>query len=127
MSVAEKKTNEEDHKREDAVISKKGEDAVITKKSEDDAISKKCDDDSLDPMMSYITDYGSRVLVGDKQLMKNILDIVYYEEKDCISTSGTGESECVIITLRKIQNKDKIKQIYDIVYRKVESLKNQAK
>lgn len=77
---------------------------------------------SKDNMMSYIANYGSKVLVGDKRRIDNILSVVYYEEKDCLSSSGQGKDECTIIALNKIQDIEKIKQIYNIVRKKVESL-----
>jgi hypothetical protein len=81
---------------------------------------------STEAMMSYIVDYGSRVLVGNKAKCKNILDIVFYEEKECISSSKNGDSDSVLINLNKIKNKDHIKSIYNIIHKIVESLKVSA-
>jgi hypothetical protein len=83
---------------------------------------------SVDAMMSYIVDYGSRVLADNKPKSKAILDIIYYEEKDSISSPGSehdnkDNEEYTLVNLDKIKNKDNIKAIFNIIYKTVESLK----
>lgn len=78
---------------------------------------------SINAMMSYIVDYGSRVLTGNKQKERNILDLLFYEEKQSLSESGQGEDQCVHIHLNEIKDKEKIRAIYTIIRKIVESLK----
>jgi hypothetical protein len=80
---------------------------------------------SVKAMMSYIVDYSTRVLTDNVTKSRAILDIVYYEEKDSISSPGNDgdNEEYTLINLDKIKNKDNIKAIYNIIYKIVESLK----
>ena len=85
---------------------------------------------SVDAMMSYIVDYGTKVLTDNKSKSKAILDIVFYEEKDSISSpngspgnDNKDNEEYTLINLDKIKNKDNIKAIFNIIHKIVESLK----
>lgn len=81
---------------------------------------------STEAMMSYIVDYGCRVLTDNNQKARNILSVVYYDEKECLSSSGVGNDECTLINLNKIKNPENIKSIYNIIKKIVESLKVDA-
>jgi hypothetical protein len=79
---------------------------------------------SSDCMITYIMNNGY-ILNNDHSRMNNILGILFYDEKDSISDrdGSDGGEKCVFINFNKIQSEEKIKQIYNIIYMKIESLK----
>ena len=73
---------------------------------------------SYDGMINYIV-FNNKVLNGDKVRMTDILRLVHDDEQTCLSSSTVDNTDCTLINLDKIQNKDIIKDIYFIIKKKV--------
>ena len=80
---------------------------------------------SYDGMINYIV-FNNKVLNGDRVRMTNILRLVYDDEQPCLSSSIVDGSDCTLVNLDKIQNKEVIKDIYFIIKKKIELLQKEG-
>lgn len=81
---------------------------------------------SIGAMMSYIINYGEKVLTNNKAQSEMILHMIKEDEGGAVSSSKNGDTEDTLINLGKLKNPENIKAIYSVIHAIVESLKVDA-